>query len=159
VSTLIASQPGTTRFTAERQDDVTIAGVAHPVPITAYREDSSWLGYPIISGRWFNGVGEAVAPTAFFTTTGHHIGDHLSVSLNEQNIRLVLVGEIFDTQVDGVLLRTSLATLPGNPQPDLYEIAVKPGTDIDRYAAALADPSRGLDARTNRENGPTRPSS
>lgn len=153
VSALIAAQPGTARFVPERENDVTVAGVAHPVPLTAYWGDSSWLGYPLINGRWFTSAGEAVAPTAFFTATGHHVGDHITADLNGQSVPLTLVGEIFDIQGDGVLLRTSHESLPGTPLPTLYEIQVRPGTDINRYAAALANPGSGLDARTNRENG------
>src|SRR6202045_2884136 len=59
---LIAAQPGTARFVAERMADVSVAGAGEPVPLTAYRGDSSWLGYPIINGRWFSAPGEAVAP-------------------------------------------------------------------------------------------------
>ena len=153
VSTLIAAQPGTARFIAEREEDVTIAGVAHPVPLTAYRGDSSWLGYAVIDGRWFRSAGEAVAPTGFFTATGHHIGDRLTADLQGQAVPLTLVGEIFDVQGDGVLLRTRYDSLPGTLVPTMYEIQVRPGTDINRYAAMLANPTSGLDARTNQENG------
>jgi putative ABC transport system permease protein len=153
VSALIAARPGTARFVAERQNDVTIAGVAHPVLMTAYRGDSSWLGYPLISGRWFRSAGEAVAPTAFFTATGHHVGDRITVNLHGHAVPLTLVGEIFDVEGDGVLLRTHYESLPGTPVPTLYEIQVTPGTDVNRYAAGLANPASGLDARTNRESG------
>lgn len=153
LSILIAGASGTARFVAERQDDVTLAGVGHPVPITAYRGDASWLGYPLIQGRWFRDPGEAVAPTAFFAATGRHVGDRITVRLGGQVISLTLVGEIFDVEGDGVLLRTSYASLPGSPEPNLYEIQVKPGTDVNSYASTLATVGSGIDVQTTRESG------
>src|SRR5436305_13581411 len=39
-------------FVAEGFADVTVPGAGETVPVTAYRGDSSWLGYVLISGRW-----------------------------------------------------------------------------------------------------------
>jgi len=141
---LIAAQPGTARFVAERMADVSVAGAGEPVPLTAYRGDSSWLGYPIINGRWFSASGEAVAPTAFFTRTGRHVGDTITATLDGQDLRLRLVGEIFDIQGDNILLRTAWTTLPGNPEAQSYEIQLKPGTDGDHYAGAIQSSTTGL---------------
>jgi putative ABC transport system permease protein len=141
---LIAAQPGTARFVAERMADVSVAGAGEPVPLTAYRGDSSWLGYPIINGRWFSAPGEAVAPTAFFTRTGRHVGDTITATLDGQDLRLRLVGEIFDIQGDNILLRTAWRTLPGNPEAQSYEIQLKPGTDADHYAGAIESSTTGL---------------
>ena len=141
---LIAAQPGTARFVAERMADVSVAGAGEPVPLTAYRGDSSWLGYPIINGRWFSAPGEAVAPTAFFTRTGRHVGDTITATLDGQDLNLRLVGEIFDIQGDNILLRTAWRTLPGNPEAQSYEIQLKPGTDADHYAGAIESSTTGL---------------
>ena len=141
---LIAAQPGTARFVAERMADVSVAGAGEPVPLTAYRGDSSWLGYPIISGRWFSAADEAVAPTAFFTRTGRHVGDTITATLDGQDLNLRLVGEIFDIQGDNILLRTAWRTLPGNPEAQSYEIQLKPGTDADHYAGAIQSSTTGL---------------
>lgn len=141
---LIAAQPGTARFTAERTVDVGVVGAGEPVPMTAYRGDSSWLGYPIISGRWFSADDEVVAPTAFFTRTGHHVGDTITATLDGQDLHLRLVGEIFDIQGDNILLRTAWGTLPGTPEAQSYEIQLKPGIDADHYAGAIESSTTGL---------------
>jgi putative ABC transport system permease protein len=141
---LIAAQPGTARFVAERTVDVSVAGAGEPVPMTAYRGDSSWLGYPIISGRWFSAPGEAVAPTAFFTRTGHRVGDTITLTLDGQDLNLRLVGEILDSQGDNIILRTAWETLPGTPEATSYEIQLKPGTDADHYAGAIQSSTTGL---------------
>ena len=141
---LIAAQPGTARFVAERTADVSVAGAGEPVPLTAYRGDSSWLGYPIISGRWFSAPGEAVAPTAFFTRTSRHVGDTITATQDGQDLNIRLVGEILDIQGDNILLRTAWGTLPGTPEATSYEIQLKPGTDGDHYAGAIQSSTTGL---------------
>jgi putative ABC transport system permease protein len=137
VSALIAAQPGTARFASERQVDVTVAGAGEAVPMTAYRGDASWLGYPIISGRWFRSAGEAVAPTAFFTRTGRRVGDTITANLDGRALQLKLVGEILDIQGDNILLRTNWGTLPGNPEAQSYEIQLRPGTNANAYAGSM----------------------
>jgi putative ABC transport system permease protein len=141
---LIAAQSGTARFVAERTVDVIVAGAGAPVPMTAYRGDSSWLGYPIISGRWLRAPAEAVAPTAFFTRTGHRVGDTISATVDGQDLNLRLVGEILDSQGDNILLRTAWGTLPGASEATSYEIQLKPGTDGDHYAGAIQSSTTGL---------------
>jgi putative ABC transport system permease protein len=150
---LIASQPGTARFVAIGHADVNVAGAGHPVAVYAYRGDASWLGYQLIHGRWFSATNEAVAPTAFFTRTGRHIGDSISASLYGQPVTIKLVGEIFDQQGDNILLRTAIETLPGRTAVWNYEIQLRPGSDPSSYAAAIESAGPGLSARINRENG------
>jgi putative ABC transport system permease protein len=150
---LIASQAGTARFVGVGHADINVAGAGHPVAVYAYRGDASWLGYQMIHGRWFSATGEAVAPTAFFTRTGRHIGDSITASLDGQPMAIKLVGEIFDQQGDDILLRTGIETLPGRTTVWNYEIQLRPGSDPSRYAAAIESAGPGLSARINRENG------
>jgi putative ABC transport system permease protein len=107
----------------------------------------------MINGRWFAAAAEAVAPTAFFTRTGHHLGDAITASVYGQPVRITLVGEIFDQQADNVILRTGIGTLPGRTAIWNYEIQLRSGTDPARYAAAIESAGPGLSARINRENG------
>ncbi|HEY0492708.1 MAG TPA: ABC transporter permease, partial [Candidatus Dormibacteraeota bacterium] len=144
LSSLIAAQPETSRFVGEREVNVTVGGAGRPVPITAYNGDASWLGYQVIQGRWFDVAGEAVAPTAFFTRTGHHLGETIVANMEGHDLRLTLVGEIFDIQGDGVSVRTDWATIPTAAQAQKYEIQVRPGTDLRRYVAALQSSAPGL---------------
>jgi putative ABC transport system permease protein len=153
VTSLIAGQPATSRFVGVGHADVTVAGLGQPVPVTAYRGDASWLGFVVIHGRWFAAPGEAVAPTAFFARTGSHVGDQIQVGLYGQPIRLRLVGEIFDSQGDNILLRTSFASLPVNLVAWNYEVQLRPGTDAAAYAGNLQSAAPALDVRLNRENG------
>ena len=149
ITSLIGAQPGTARFVAETRVDAAVAGAGEPVPLTAYRGDASWLGYPLIHGRWFGSAGEAVAPTAFLTRTGHHLGDTIIATVNGQDLQLRLTGEIFDMQGDNILLRTGWGSIPGNLEAREYEIQLRPGTNANVYAGALqsASPGIGVDVR------------
>ena len=153
LTTLIGAQPGTARVASETTTDVSVVGAGEPVSLTAYRGDASWLGYPIISGRWFRATGEAVAPTAFLTRTGHHLGDTITANSNGRDMRLTLVGEIFDQQGDNILLRTTWATLPGTPQAQQYEIQLSPGTDANAYAGALQSSIPEINVDVMRQGG------
>jgi putative ABC transport system permease protein len=146
---LIAAQPGVVRYVAERGELVSVPGAGEPVPLITYRGDSSWLGYALIHGRWFERPGEAVAPTAFFTRTHDRLGDSVTAHLNGTSISLRLVGEIFDQQGDDVLIRGDMASLPGSPNANEYEVQLAPGTDANRWAGTLESAGNGqIMART-----------
>jgi putative ABC transport system permease protein len=107
----------------------------------------------MIHGRWFDAPGEAVAPTAFFTRTGHHVGDTITADFYGTTTQLKLVGEIFDQQGDDILLRTSFDSVPGKLVAWDYDVQLKPGTDALAYAGAIENSSPGLSAQLNRERG------
>jgi putative ABC transport system permease protein len=153
VESLINAQSGTARYVAVGHASVVLPAVSQPVDVVAYRGDSSWIGYVVIHGRWFNAPGEAVAPTAFYTQTGHRVGDTITGSLYGQPIQFKLVGEIFDSQYNNILLRTQFASLPINLAAWNYEIQLRPGTDPARYAGALESGGSGITARINSKNG------
>ncbi|HKW72938.1 MAG TPA: FtsX-like permease family protein [Candidatus Dormibacteraeota bacterium] len=150
---LIAGMPGTARYVGVGHADLDVAGAGEKVPVFAYSGDSSWIGYVLIRGRWFGAPGEAVAPTAFFIRTGHHVGDTIAGSFYGQPVTLRLVGEIFDQQGDDVLLRTSFDSLPGQLTVWNYEVQLRPGTDVVAYARSIEAPGNGISTRLNRENG------
>ena len=153
ITSLITAQPGTGRFVAVGHADLTVPRAGETVPVTAYRGDSSWLGFVLIHGRWFSAPGEAVAPTAFFTRTGHQVGDTISASLYGTPVRLTLVGEIFDSQGDNVLLRTGFDSLPARLAASNYEVQLRPGTDAVAYASTLEAAGPGLTAQVNGSRG------
>ena len=100
VTAAIASDPNTDRFVSIGERPVTVPRAGF-VPFVVYEQDSSWIGYPLIRGRWFTGPGEVVAPTNFFRVAGLDIGDVTTISLEGRSITVRLVGEIFDTSGDG----------------------------------------------------------
>ncbi len=98
----------TARVVALTQVDVALPGFAAPIPFVGYAGDASWAGYALISGRWFEGPGEAVAPTNVFRQGGFQLGDEITVSRGDRTARVTLVGEIFDQPRearDGLVIR------------------------------------------------------
>ena len=118
---------------------------AGPVPFVAYQGDATWIGYVPIEGRWFSGPGEAVAPTNFFTETGLHVGDQVTVGLNGRSVTVTLVGEIFDQareNQDDLVIRgdwADLAALEPGLVPDSWEVQPKAGISPEDYRSALGD--------------------
>jgi len=43
------------------QTVIGLAGSTEPLAVSAYDGDAPWVGYPLISGRWYHGPDEAVA--------------------------------------------------------------------------------------------------
>jgi putative ABC transport system permease protein len=157
VVSLIQQQQGTNRFVAVGQVDTHVSGISQPIPVYGYRGASNWIGYVLISGRWFSGPGEAVAPTAFFQAAGVHVGDTVRTGSSGHQSVVRLVGEIFDQQSDNLLLRTDWSTLAAvNPTAtaDSYDVSVS-GTSPQQYVAALVTATGGyaVDARASGGSG------
>jgi putative ABC transport system permease protein len=145
---LVSADQDTARSVAEGRSEVSVPGVADPVPYYGYRGDASWIGYALIGGRWFSRPGEVVAPTRFLRQSGLHVGDTFTVVTRPSGgtVRLTLVGEILDEQEDDVLLRgdwTALAAAEPRAQLDSFEIQLRAGADADAYVLRLGDASGG----------------
>ncbi|HEX6506011.1 MAG TPA: ABC transporter permease [Chloroflexota bacterium] len=152
VSAAIRNNPGTARFVAEAFDQVTVPGIAEPITYFAYRRPSSWIGYALISGRWFSHPGEVVAPTKLLKQAHLQVGDYFSARLRGRSVRLHLVGEILDEDNGDLLVRGGWATLAAatpHLQATDYEIQVTPGTDPQAYSRSLQS------ATATSSNGPT----
>ncbi|MET7401955.1 ABC transporter permease [Dactylosporangium sp. NPDC005572] len=139
VRSTIEAQPGTARVVGLTRAEVTMAGIAEPIEVEAYDGDATWTGYPLISGRWYTGLGEAVAGSRMLSLTGTRVGDTITVSTDKGQLRVKIVGEAFSRAGDPTLImdRSSLGTLITSSGPDRYEIAVTSGTDPYAYATAL----------------------
>jgi putative ABC transport system permease protein len=152
---LIQRQPGTARLVAEREDDVTIEGVGQPIAFFTYRGDSSWLGYAMIHGRWFQGAGEAVAPTALMTAAHLHLGQVINLTTNGRVVPLRIVGVILDQTNDNLLLRADMSNLDQTVEANEYEVQLKSGVDAHSYARQLmnAASANAIYAQTNDRSG------
>jgi putative ABC transport system permease protein len=141
IETALRAQPGTQHYVAETDDVVTVAGLTQQVPVTAFSGDSSWTGYPLISGRWFTGPGQADVPTGFLTVTGKAVGDTVMVAFGGKQFPVRIVGEVFSAQHRGVSMITDWQTLarvsPSLALPGQYDVGLRPGTPAAAYARAL----------------------
>ena len=136
----VHSQPATLHVVAQADESASVAGLSQQIPITAFRGPAAWTGYDLVSGHWYAGPGQVVAPTGFLTQTGTSVGDTISLSEGHNRVRVRIVGEIFDTENRGLNLVTSWATLRTlNPRfaPDQFDVGLRPGTSANDYAHTL----------------------
>jgi putative ABC transport system permease protein len=129
--------PGTARYVAEADDELSVLGLSHPARTYAFDGDSSWTGYALITGSWYRGNGEADVNTYFLTATGKRVGD--TFTLTPSGVRVRIVGEVFDPSSEAEVF-TSFGTAAGaDPSlaPQQYDVALKQGTNPQAYANAL----------------------
>jgi len=140
VQAALRAQPGTLRYVAEADDDVTVLGLPGHLSLVGFGGDASWTGYALITGHWYHGSGEAVVNTAFLTDTGSRVGDSYTVTAGRRHITVRIAGEVFDPRGGTPEIFASLPALsaldPGLTVSQ-YDVAVTPGTAVRPYANAL----------------------
>ena len=152
----VHAQPATHHVVAQADDSASVAGLAQQVPVTAFRGPATWTGYDLVSGHWYTGPDQVLAPTGFLTQTGTSVGDTISLSEGHNRVHVRIVGQIFDTRNRGLNLVTNWATLRTlNPRvaPDQFDVGLRPGTSADAYAEALnrqLGPNYGVELNTDR---------
>ena len=120
---VIRARPGTADVIGQPQSVVTVAGGTGAIQVRLYQGPSGAEAFAMISGHWFNGPDQVVVPTHFPATTGHRVGD--TITLVDQGVRVPvrIVGEDFDPGNAGLVINTDIATLttaqPGL-RPDFY---------------------------------------
>jgi putative ABC transport system permease protein len=136
----LRAQRGTLHYVAEAQQQVDVAGLAQPVPVTAFRGDPAWTGYDMISGHWYAGPGQVDVPAGFLAATGKAVGDTVMIISGGRRITVRIVGEVFATGNKGVAMFTGWPTLASADRglmPGQYDIGLRPGTSAPAYAQAL----------------------
>jgi putative ABC transport system permease protein len=140
VTAALRAQPGTLRYVAQTDQLVSVAGLSQQVALTTFQGGATWTGYAMISGHWYSGPGQAVVGTGFLTDTGKSVGDTVTLISRGRLVPVKIVGEVFDTENNGLAMITDWQTLaraePG-VAPGLYEVALRPGTSADAYVQAL----------------------
>ncbi|MFJ5543889.1 FtsX-like permease family protein [Micromonospora chalcea] len=139
----IDAQPGTRARYGLTQAPGAVAGVAEPVSVTTITGDAAWDGFEMVSGRWFAAPGEAVVGGPLLTATGVRIGDTVTVRIEGAPVRLLIVGEVFESSM------AVFTATPAGRNPFEYRVALAPDTDAGAYAQSLtgALAGRGLTAR------------
>ena len=153
VSTVLGSLPGTAHYVVEDDNQyVRVSGLVQPIPVTAFQGDSRWIGYAMSSGHWYTGPGQVVMPRRLLTALHTKVGDTVTITgVRGRATPVRIVGEVFDSQHDGLTMltdwRTLTATDPGltpDPANSQYDVGLRPGTDRIAYTRALA-PKLGSD--------------
>jgi putative ABC transport system permease protein len=141
IEAALRAQPGTLRYVAEADQQVSLTGLSQQVPVTAFRGNARWTGYDMIRGRWFRGPGEVDVPTNFLTLTGTAIGDTVTMNFGGKDIPVRIVGEVFDPDNNGIAMLTDWRTLASADRglaASGYDVGLRPGTSPAAYASALS---------------------
>jgi putative ABC transport system permease protein len=119
------------------------AGVAAepdlPVMTYAYNGDSSWLGWSLVSGHWYNGPGQIDVSTIFATATGKKTGDSITLTIRAKPVTVRIAGEVY-IPTGTPAIWTSWQTMGdqgGGLDAHQYDIGLTPGTNVVAYTAAL----------------------
>ncbi|GAA1017596.1 hypothetical protein Aple_023750 [Acrocarpospora pleiomorpha] len=149
VRAAIDALPGTAHVVGTWDTSAGVTGVSHPVSVTAYDGEASWVGYELVSGRWYLGPGEVVAGSRLLSVTGAAVGDTLTLTRENRRIQVSVVGEGFVNGNEGFAVVGAAATLAplGGDQPlEGFEIALTDGTDPHDYREALDSALTGQNA-------------
>jgi putative ABC transport system permease protein len=138
-ATALQAQPGTRHAVPLYGNEVKVASIAANVNAQAFGGDASWIGFGIISGRWYHAPGEVDVNTAFLNVSGLAVGDTATVNTGTAQVTVRIVGEVFHPS-DEPTLFGSTRTLPGlataaNLQE--YDVALRPGVGADSYVQAV----------------------
>jgi putative ABC transport system permease protein len=143
VRAALQADAGTARVSSVTRVEVQVPGRSRPVELTAYDTDSSWLGFDVVGGRWFQGSGEVVVPTSFLRSAALKVGDEMALEKEGRRTTVRIVGEVFASEEDTVY--ADRATVPGlrpGAPVEAFEVQVKPGTDVAAYTERVsADPA------------------
>ena len=155
----LRAQPGTLHYVAETdlmkfpaglipapgsrfRESVAVSVAARPdmgLTVNAYNGDSSWLGYNLISGRWYHRPGEVDASPAFLADTGRKVGDRITLTVDGKPVSVRIVGEVFLAVPDPTVFAgwQTLGGAAAGLTVSEYDIALKPGISTQAYITAL----------------------
>jgi len=142
----LRSLPATAHYVLEQDNQyVKVSGLVQPIPVTAFLGNAQWLGYAMSGGHWFTGPGQVVAPRRLLTSLHVRVGGTVRISVpGGRVIPVRVVGEVFDSDYDGLTMLTDWRTLtaadPGlrtDPLNSQYDVGLRPHTNPTAYAHAI----------------------
>ena len=140
VQAALHAQPGTLHYAAEADGQLSVLGLSDQVSLTCFGGDASWAGYAMISGHWYSGPGQVDVNTAFLDDTGTRVGEEYTLTSGGKHITVQIAGEVFDTAggSPGMIGAISaLSAVDPGLSPHLYQVELKPGTDVGSYVNTL----------------------
>jgi putative ABC transport system permease protein len=153
-SAMNAQGAQTTHLNSEYGAQVTVVGMSQQAQARLFDGSSSWMGYALVSGHWYDAPGEIDVNTTFLADTGLAVGDTATVypsTVSAGTVRtgkanaaaapvvVRIAGEIFDPSSQPRLFAAA-RTLPGIAVPDNFwqwNVGLKPGTSATAYSQAV----------------------
>ncbi len=106
---------------------------------------SSRSGYRLLAGRWFDGPGQVVVSERFLRQRGLAVGDTITLQARGKSVRAQIVGKAMYNSGDEVLSNwATLGLIAPAARASMYEVNVKPGTDLDAVMKAIQAKDSGL---------------
>jgi len=139
VTAALRAQPGTAHIVALYGAPVKVSGVAQNVNAFAFGGDSSWTGYSVITGRWYQAPGEVAVNTSFLSASGLSVGDTATVNTGTTQVTVRIVGEVFQPSKQPRMYG-SAQTLPGIATSQNFwqeDVALRGGTSPTAYMSAV----------------------
>ena len=134
VARALQAQAGTAHWLGLAESEASVAGLTGQSSLLEYTADPGWVGYELVSGRWFTKPGEAVVPTELLRAADKKLGDSFTIRRKGESMTLTIVGEVFDPGNNDGLVLTSAG--PGTRLTS-WQVAVADGTDSEAYATAV----------------------
>jgi putative ABC transport system permease protein len=151
---LLRSTPGASSVTASRDLDMRLAGTNTDLRVSFYRGDFETLGFRMLDGRWFDGPGQVVVSERFLRQRGLAVGDTITLQAQGKTVQARIVGKALYNSGDEVLSNwQTLALIAPELRASLYEINLKPGTDLDTYVKAVQAGDSGLQETSGQDAG------
>jgi putative ABC transport system permease protein len=140
VTAALGGQPGTLHDVPTYSTQVRVPGVTGDVYAQVFGGgDALWLGYALISGRWYGAPGEVVVNSTFLTDSGLAVGDTATVAAGRSPVVVRIVGQVFEPSRQPFLFgsaRTLSAVVTGQNLQGWY-VAPRPGTSLTAYIQAV----------------------
>ncbi|MGY4771072.1 FtsX-like permease family protein [Kribbella sp. CWNU-51] len=151
---LLRSTAGTSSVTASAELPMRLAGTKTDLRVSFYRGDFTQLGYRMLDGQWFDGPGQVVVSERFLRQRGLAVGDTMTLQGQGKSVQVRIVGKALYNSGDEVLSNwQTLALVSPKLRANLYEINVKPGTDLDAYVTAVQAGDPGLQETSGQDAG------
>jgi putative ABC transport system permease protein len=134
------AQPGIAHRSAEYDAQVQVVGVSQNLNAMAFAGPSSWMGYALISGHWYDAPGEVDVNTVFLTQSGLSVGDTATVytgtvTAAAKPVTVRIAGEIFYPSSEPRIF-ASAQTLPGTAVAGNFwqwNVGLRPGASAAAY--------------------------
>nr|WP_238350698.1 ABC transporter permease [Kribbella shirazensis] len=151
---VLRSAPGVTSVAASANLTMRLAGTQTDLRVSFYRGDYEQLGYRMLAGRWFDGPGQVVVSERFLRQRGLAVGDTITLQSQGKTVRAQIVGKAMYNSGDEVLSNwATLAQIAPALRANLYEVNVKPGTDLNAVMQAVKAKDSGLEEVPGQDPG------
>lgn len=151
---LLRSTRGTASVTPSTDLGMRLAGSQTDVRVSFYRGSPEQVGFQLLDGHWSDGPGQVVVSERFLRQRALAVGDTVTLQLQGRNVPVQIVGKALYNSGDELLSNwDTLALVAPTQRANLYEVNVKPGTNLDAFVKAVQAKDPGLQEADGQESG------